>query len=504
MLEFGKKMSKDVFLLIVLLVFGYILRVWYLNDGALTFGYDQARDAYAALELINGGVKIQGPPASTPGLFHGVLYYYLLAPLYFFVDGSPIGVGYLWGFVNLIPVVLAYILGFLVSKKRSVALISALLVTVGFKQVQYSLWLSNPVPANWFILLFYVGLFISERKKYLGMILAGVGLGFAVQSNVIMIYQLLIFGLYFIAKRNVVRFRGLVTFLISFGLGMITMVLSTIKFNFTEIQGIKYLLSGEDKVLKNRSMGDTFTLFERHFGNLWNQNMLQVDQTLALGIVVLVLLWGIWQRKYFQVRIMSLGVVSMGLALSFGGGSTPYLDMGVGLIFLVLCGIFLVECVRSKFFIGAILGGIVLSNVGMVIRNNYSGQTIFSLQKDMLIRHEMQVVDYIYTESKQGDFSINSLTSPLYINVVWDYLFNYVARTQGKALPYWHGRDQIGLVGNLLVNAPENIQNRYLIIEPLYGIPERFAKDYVNWEMKYGEAISRKNFGEIVVEKRQR
>ena len=74
--------KKEILILLGLAIFGLFLRVIFLKNGALIFGYDQARDAFSALEIAHGHLKILGPSASAPGLFHGVLYYYLLAPIY--------------------------------------------------------------------------------------------------------------------------------------------------------------------------------------------------------------------------------------------------------------------------------------------------------------------------------------------------------------------------------------------------------------------------------------
>ena len=82
-----------------LFVIGFYLRVLYLPQNALTFGYDQARDAFVARQIISGDLKILGPPASTPGLYHGVFYYYFLAPAYA-ISHNPIVAAYWTAFFN--------------------------------------------------------------------------------------------------------------------------------------------------------------------------------------------------------------------------------------------------------------------------------------------------------------------------------------------------------------------------------------------------------------------
>src|SRR6266576_4992192 len=97
-------MKRVLIPLLLIFAFGYFLRVIFLPSKALTFGYDQARDAVNALEIVHGHIKFFGPSASQPGLFHGVFYYYILAPFYLIGKGSPIIAAYGIVFVNCLTV----------------------------------------------------------------------------------------------------------------------------------------------------------------------------------------------------------------------------------------------------------------------------------------------------------------------------------------------------------------------------------------------------------------
>jgi len=104
-------------LLFGIFIFAFVLRVLYLPKNSLTFGYDQARDAYVSQQIIGGDLKILGPPASTPGLYHGVFYYYLLAPAYLLGHGSPVVAAYWIAFLNSLTVFIVFYLGYLMTKK---------------------------------------------------------------------------------------------------------------------------------------------------------------------------------------------------------------------------------------------------------------------------------------------------------------------------------------------------------------------------------------------------
>ncbi len=111
----NKKLLAFLFAIFLL---GFFLRTVFLPSLSLTFGYDQARDAVHAEEISQGHLKILGPPASTPGLFHGVFYYYVLAPAYKLGKGNPIAAAYWIATINASVIFIVYFLTYLMTKKK--------------------------------------------------------------------------------------------------------------------------------------------------------------------------------------------------------------------------------------------------------------------------------------------------------------------------------------------------------------------------------------------------
>ncbi|MBS3118175.1 hypothetical protein J4417_00650, partial [Candidatus Woesearchaeota archaeon] len=72
--------KKILLLLFIIFVLALTLRFLYFPNN-IYFGFDQARDAFASLEIVFGEFRVVGPPTSVDGWFHGPLYYYLYAPL---------------------------------------------------------------------------------------------------------------------------------------------------------------------------------------------------------------------------------------------------------------------------------------------------------------------------------------------------------------------------------------------------------------------------------------
>jgi len=98
-------------LLILLFIFlsAVLLRFLYFPDNTY-FGFDQARDAFAVREILSGHFKITGPPTATGIFHHGVLYYYLFAPLYFFSGGDPVAVSLFLRVLNAAGIFLLFLI----------------------------------------------------------------------------------------------------------------------------------------------------------------------------------------------------------------------------------------------------------------------------------------------------------------------------------------------------------------------------------------------------------
>lgn len=87
---------------------GSILRLWLISDNNVLFWYDQARDAIVARQIISDrDLKTQGPSASGTDdtINHGVLNYYVIAPLYEIADGNPQFVSGALGIISMLALI---------------------------------------------------------------------------------------------------------------------------------------------------------------------------------------------------------------------------------------------------------------------------------------------------------------------------------------------------------------------------------------------------------------
>ncbi|CAN5304125.1 hypothetical protein BH10PAT1_BH10PAT1_1670 [soil metagenome] len=498
-------MAKKILIpLILIFVFGYLLRVMFLPIKSLTFGYDQARDAVNALEIVHGHIKIFGPPASQPGLFHGVFYYYVLAPFYLIGKGNPIIAAYGIAIVNSLTIILVFILGYLMTKKKSVGLIAAFLFAISFEATQYATWLSNPTLGIVTVPLIYLGLWgwITRKERYWP-ILVALGLGLSIQSEIFLIYHIVPVLIWlFVARKNITK-KQILIFVAVLLLTLSSMFLAQLKFGIIPtINGIKSLALGNNGNLAyEKSLGDYLILYLNQIGRIFSFNSYPGNVGWGSMFVIGLAIEGIY-KKDKKILFLSTWLFSHLSVVTIGGTSTPFLMVGIGPAVSLIIAIYLGEWLDKKYTL--IVFGVLLiflfSNISMIFNQNKNGSTLFSIQQDMLLSKQISVIDYTYKQSNGNKFSINTLTSPLWVNIVWSYLYKWYGQNTYGYVPTWRGRGQEGQVISL--DYQSNWKLGFLIIEPQDGIPTQYLPQLIDQENSYSKLIEEKDFGTIRVQER--
>lgn len=510
------KKSYSLFL-IAIFILAFILRVMFLQSNALTFGYDQARDALVAKQILSGDLKIQGPPSSQPGLYHGVLYYYLLAPAYLIGNGSPIVTAYYLAFLNALAVVIVFYIAKLATGNVKLSLLSSFLFAISFESTQYATWLSNPTIAVWTVPLMYLGLWIwinqgNQMKNNLGPILAGIGLGLSIQAEIFLVYHIVPLIIWLIISKNNITKKSLIIFAGTLTLVVSSLILCEFKFGFNSLTAAKSLAnSSSGNLAYAKSIGDYLVLYLNQIGRIFAFNTYPGNIGYG-GISVIVL--GIYSLiKYthsFAVEknqypaFLAIWIFSHLSVVTVGGTSTPFLMVGIGPAVSLILGYYIYKLFNKQTIIALLLILIIVyGNLSYIYSQNKFGSTLFSIQKDMLLSKQIAVIDYTYKEASGKPFSINSLTSPLWINIVWTYLYKwYGEKTYGYA-PLWHGKDQIGQLDSL-ERIEDPIETSFLILEPMAGIPARYLEETIGEENVDTVITEQKSFGEITVQKRKK
>jgi hypothetical protein len=355
----------------------------------------------------------------------------------------------------------------------------------------------------------YLGLWLwTKEKKKWGILLAGLGLGLSIQADIFLIYQAVPLIIWLWLNRKEITKKQILVFAASLFLAVLTMIVSEIKFGFRGLSGAVSLLNSSDSIVASKNLGDFFQLFLNQLGRVYAYN--SYPGNIGYGGILILFLIFFWLfsqegRGISWPIFLVLWLFSHITVVSLGGTSTPFLLVGIGPAASILLGITVYNLlVNRKVLVALVLAAVIIvGNLVMVVKQNPKGSVIFAIQKDMLLSKQMAAIDYTYQNAGGKDFSINTLTSPLWINIVWDYLYKWYGEPLYGYLPQWHGRDQVGQLGQLPPTSSMT-QKYFLIIEPLNGIPELYLNDTIASENGVSKLVSEINFGDLRVQTREK
>ncbi|QQS38654.1 hypothetical protein IPM62_04705 [Candidatus Woesebacteria bacterium] len=509
--------KTTLFLLSTIFIFAYVLRVWYLPQKSLTFGYDQARDALQAQNIITGDFKIQGPPASTPGMHHGVFWFYYLVPPNLISGGNPVASAYWNAIFNSAVVFIVYIFAANITKNEKAGILAAFLYAISFEATQYSSWLSNPTIGIWTAPLCYLGLWLwithnIKNKYYLAYpVMTAIGLGLSIQANIFLLYHIVPLFIWLNFARKKISVKSMVYFLIPLTLTLSSFIVSEAKFGFKSFSGVLSILTSQDSIIASKKLGDFIILFFNQLGNVYAYN--SYPGNIGYGGVFILMLIVIsiytWKKsKNTSISwepFLAIWLMAHLTVVTVGGTATPFLLVGIGpavAIIMAVC-LYMWYSEGKKIFVCIIVAIVVFGNLNMIKKENPKGQTIFSIQKEMTLAKQISALDYMYAESEGKQFSVNSLTSPLWINIVWSYLFEWYGDAQYGYVPFWHGKGQEGQL-TALPSVDENVDKYFLIIEPMGGIPMRYLDETLAEENSKSRLVDEKYWGELRVQEREK
>lgn len=507
------KIKKIYWLLVVMFLLGLILRLIYFKE--ITFGWDQARDAFQALNIWQGDpIKIIGPStAELPGLHHGSFYWYLISPFYYFSNGNVFVVRIFLILLNLTNIFVIYLISKTLFKNKNIALLSSFFYTISFEASQYGRWLSNPSPALLTIPLTFLGLWLMLNNKKQGIILALIFWALSVHFQFFLVYQIIFIIPVFIwfYKKNNFKFNWeiFLGFVGSF-LILVPFLIAEIKFDF---QGLKSFeqLSDSKELLK--SFFDVFSKFIDRivftfqlnlFSNLFLSGLLMF---LIITLTIYFIVKKNESRK--ELAFLSLWLFSPIIIFFFDRAYAYFITIGNLIPALIIVSYFIETYSRKlrnkKIILASILILIFLGQFTLILRENKTGESLFSVQKKMILNDELKIIDELYKENNGKMFVVNTITNPLFINTTWAYLFNWYGKQKYGYMPIWAGYPQDGQFGSD-TKFTENTDIKglpfYVIIEPPPGIPDHYLGGIPRFENTRSKLLEKKEIGGFELEKR--
>lgn len=505
---------KEIIVLLVLLIVAIAFRYFVISDNNVFFYFDQSRDSFLATPIVHGDLKIQGPSASGSNdiLYHGVMYYYIIGPLYGLFHGNPFPVSLGLGILNALAIIPLYILAKRVTSSKRAAALCCLLFALSFEASQLGTWLSNPNLAFITILILYLSIwltFFESRKHWLLLTALGVGLSNQAMLSTIYLFFVIAGLLWYRVQLEkswrIFPLRLIIASVIVYLGSVSTMILT---------QAILH----KDSLGQLGNMFTTTGSLETPYNSLqkvaelYSQNLAWPVFPFFLtasAIVALVFLIAAWRQFKPKVRLfMTIWFFGPLSLLLFIQPNAYHTLMGLTALLYLACGFVLFKISTSKYGSVIVVGFLVLftaSNFYGVTRAHGSGFHIAAIQRGALLNNQLEAIDQTYKIAGGGPFSISTLAVPYGFNTTWAYLYNWYGRQKYGYLPEFYGPSQNGIfAGDYLkeVDVPEPMH--FTLYEPTRGLPPELIKDFSDHQASVSAGLlSRQGYGTITVEQRQ-
>lgn len=489
------------------------IRLIYYHEG-LTFGYDQARDMYQAMEIwTKDPIKLIGPQSDTPGLHHGSFYWYLISPIVFFSGGNVWDVRLFLILINCLTIFFIYDLAKSLFGNKKIALLASFMFAISFEATQYARWLSNPSP----VILTSTISFWSLKKMIDGKKWAVVPLfisyGLSIQFQLFMIYQIVVFPLiWFVHKGSVwpvISKKILGIALIAFLVSVSNFISAEFRFKFQNTIALWHLLQANTNI--NAHFSEIMvTILDRltnvFYVNIWGINLFLAGILGAITLISAVRLINSSHKYKKELLFLILWVVSPVFLQFFNGTEAHYVTLGAGIGVIILTAFFLSNFLKSPLirWLGLLAIFIILiGNINLILKINKLGEELFKVQNGLNLKDELTLLDWIYSEADGKSFYLNTITNPAFINTTWSYLFNWYGREKYGYMPIWWGETQIEVGGANVVFAKEQDADlHFLIIEPTVG-REDITEGVKFLEDSRSKIVKTKKIGTLTVEERQ-
>lgn len=502
---FKQLLKNPVFIFLIILVIGIFFRLFNILDN-ITFGYDQARDAQRILDITTfKNLKILGQESDIPGVFHGVFTYYLLAPIYFIGGFNPNFPAIFLALINLSGIFLLYLASMVIFKSPRAGLIAGLFWALSYEQANFSRFISNAslVSISTTILFLGLAIFIFKKKSW-GLIISVIGFALSVQFNFSQVYLIFVYPLMFFIFRpklnkKLIAYCFFVLFLL-----LSSFLLAEIKYEFNTTKSLTSYLQ------YNRGGFDFFANGSRYVSRVADTiywSFLTLNKTIAFLSFVIISIVGLRLIKNKKTIIFFYIWLFSNMPLFFFNSGVLETQIINASIFVPLT--LLVAYCLSKLdikrkshlviFMASLLI-VALSNFYLFYRDNFKEIGILSTQ-NITLKDEKRLIDYTYQASKGKEFSICALTNPLYVNILWSYLYNWYGKSKYGYTPYWAGQEQINSTNNLFYDK-KHVSQRYIILEPSIGVDGYAKKVFIYMEDHTSTLEEEKKFGDLIVQKR--
>lgn len=455
--------SRSITFWILIFALSLGLRYWY-SSTEICFYTDQSRDAVVANKILHGDWQLFGPVVNGRGaIFHGVLYYYVIAPLYALGGGDPWFVSIalsLFSTVCLIP-------SFLFAKKLfnapKLAYIVVGLIAVSLSSIEtsasfWNLQLSIILLPTYCFFLFKT----FEKPTVVNGLVTGLLIGLLVQSGFSNIQWLLpyvvVLGMALYRQRDKKSvFTTVILSLCGFACAISSMLLVEYlawkRGLFAMQDSLHWVSTGAFSVHNIQSVGRWY------FDSLTSFLVPQFPWvTAALLLLSAVTVYITRQDKRW--KWLGLLLIPPVLGQLASDSAASYILTGYESIFYIGIVLVFYKCLT---FFGKNFSQHVPNAITMTLLILFAFSNLAAIQLDKTTNdtlacawktgsfEELQAIEYTYQLAEGKPFTIDTVTEPYGINLKYGYLYAWYGQKKYGYTPAFIGKPQAGYISEGLL-----------------------------------------------------
>lgn len=482
------KIKGSYLLLLLILLVGTYVRLPGILAGTFGFTHDQGRDLLAASAILNGKLTLIGPTTGLAGVFHGPLWYWLLAIFSFLAGGNPkLILSFIVILYGVVELWLFWVVNKFYGKFAALVLLGLISFSSFFIASNGQLWSPSMTTLSTMVAMGALMGIVNGKKWWwlLGLAL-GANIQFEAAGGVFLLVSWVL-AIIFVLK-PIGQFRDYIFGLITLASTFIPQLIFEFRHGFLMTEHIlKYIGQQRTDLIAEygvKTVEYKTGLFFDNFNKLFfNQNVV-----LNLLLIFILFVLCIWMGGFLVGKKLALGKISKILLWSI---TTVFLMwilvnlyrdvvwhhflLGISVIYIVMVT-FLLEGFR-KYLPKTVFILTVTIFAGLLIplfRN-------FRLKQDFegnhsVYRNQLKIIDEIYKDADSQLFNV-VVYEPTTFSYTYDYLFSWYANKKYGRMPVDNQNPQ-GLV--------------YYIIEPDDAaqrrekwLAEREGEGKVIWERRY-------------------
>lgn len=507
-----KLIRHPYFLLLLILCAAFLIRTINLKDNIL-FAYDQARDAQRIYNMVyKGDIKIVGPETDIQGIFNGPLFYYALAPVYYFSNFDPNAAALLFIFINVLTILLVFWSAKILFNKDSIALVASLLWAFSYEQGFFSRYISNASPMSTTTTIFFIGLALFFlKKKQGGLPLSAVGIALAIHCNFYFIYLFLFYPLFFILFRQKPHIKAILYTLLALVLLLSPWIITEFKWKFIGVRSLfSYFIHQGTSATSDSFFTFFISFITRYYDRISQGIYFSFIPYKFIGFIAVTFLtmWTLIKKRTPAFLFLLLWLINTLPLFAFKSGvhSVEVINGSVFVPFTLLFAFGIIELTQytyKKIPVFSILftTGIIFYGLQNYIKYNFIPYSVQSSMPSLLI-HAKKSIDYTYEKAQRKEFGICAISEPLFMNTVWSFLYSTYGKQKYGYVPYWTGQQQT-LNESFIPYAHKKFETKFILQEPMYGIPAFAPRATYYIEDTYNHLIEQKSFGAYTVQMRK-